>query len=337
LTIVYDFQEGMHNLVLYEMSLYTDPIVFDVLTQNEWIDMDDVTFIVNNTYAVIFLWSEVFDECWCRMLVYEIKNDLYLFCGIDLGELIPDFKGIVLSACWYDEHIVAFIAAYPLMLYTFDLTEKKLTFIAKIPEKEGKMSLFYISSTSKDYFCVLDDPDLCYLDNPEDVSIWLLEKSLDKSLDTVEKNKKTLSDYIGGGYTNFQFSCSWNVNTTNGKSFVMMTSKRYDYVNLFCFDLLYPETTLKILYEYCIPASSIRPTMIVNEQEDATEVLLLWNTQLEVDYESRLPNVSLDGFFIVKPSASLKFLCKMCIKKYYKVDEISSAELPKTLKQYLLS
>ena len=77
--------------------------------------------------------------------------------------------------------------------------------------------------------------------------------------------------------------------------------------------------------------------MIVNEQEDATEVLLLWNTQLEVDYESRLPNVSLDGFFIVKPSASLKFLCKMCIKKHYKVDEISSAELPKTLKQYLLS
>merc|ERR1719494_748128 len=116
-----------------------------------------------------------------------------------------------------------------------------------------------------------------------------------------------------------------------------MTSQCNNYVYMFCFNLLYPETALKILNEPCIPASHLRSTMIVNEQVDVSEVLLFWNTEWQIDYQSILPCISVSGFCVVKSRASLKFLCKMCIKKYYSRDYIFSAELPKHLKQYLLA
>ena len=354
ITIVYDIHNRSNNLILSNMSLYSDPIVIDPLTHitlpvNMKFNGHEDIFIVNNTYAVLFPAYQVGqNRIRRRMLVYEIKDDLHLFCSIDFREFTTDYKGTILSACWYDDHTIAFITDYPLLLYTFELIEKKLTFITKIAEKRdcakfNSMSLFYISSASKDYFCVLGGTAVCILDNPEKISIWLVEKSLN----TVEKKKNALSDYIGDGNINFLFNCSWNVNTANGKCFLLMTSQielipmltsqSHDYVSLFCFDLLYPDTTQKILYEYSIPASYLIPTMIVNEQEDATEVLLFWNTECEVENQSRPPCISVDGYCIVKPSASLKFLWKMCIKTYYTRDEISSTDLPRTLKQYLLA
>ena len=204
-----------------------------------------------------------------------------------------------------------------------------------IPERRDTESMqhFYISSPSKKCFCLVEKPTHYLQGAPSEVKIWLLKWG--KDMFSVQK--QTLLDYIWNHFVNVElendkFYYRFNIKSLTGKCFLLMFSESTRFIGVFCFDLMHPGIMREHFKGNEIRTLlSLEPFICVNDHKNASEVLLIWNSDLD-DRAAR----DLDGFCILKPNASLKYFAKMNIKEYNGIGEIQQMELPKNLKQCLV-
>jgi len=335
-----DNDEGgvLYKVILYRMSLCSLPIMFNELSRiplpitnpGQYVDV----FLVNDTYAVCFYsYHQGIEGTNSNgMLVYRIDDDLQLLHSVNLRKFSNGFHRRVSASCWLSEDVLVLVTE-DFVLYNYDISKGALVLMLRVAHRRfaNEMSLFHIVSPVGDYICAIEKP--YYRGNFLDCSLWLIERNRE----VFSVQVKTLLDYIEG--YNSEFPCypydhDFKVDTHTGNCFLLIGSQRSQFVGLFCFNLLQPHKKTKILMDSFLEENMCpqKPLMVVNELEEASEVLLFWCPNFKSNR-----SLVLDGYCIAKPKSSLKYFAKMCLKRLHSVDEISLMELPKSLRHYLLS
>ena len=108
------------------------------------------------------------------------------------------------------------------------------------------------------------------------------------------------------------------------------------YFVMFTFDLLHPDAPLNVLFEQNKSyigrtGPDIKTVMTINEKHRSSEILSILYPKSRDD-----PDLVIQGVVTIKPIISLQNILKIFIKNLYSKDEISSMDIPKMLKHYLL-
>ena len=335
-----------HIMILYSMSLCSDPMIFHEIDHvrlpfrmmNKF--LGDV-YLVNDKYAVIFPTKDdqdpfIFSRT-RRMFVYKINNNLKLIYSVDLCELATVFVGEVLAACWCHEDVLVILTSTS-VLYQVNLENKKVDLLTTLPDSRQSRQdtyLFYISTPLKQYFCIIQKPfSLRGSVTLNCVTIWLVERNLESFL----VQRKALPEYLQSYFSISECFdvIKFFVDPLNGKCSTVMTSLNRDYFVMFTFDLLHPDAPLNVLFEQNKSyigrtGPDIKTVMTINEKHRSSEILSILYPKSRDD-----PDLVIQGVVTIKPIISLQNILKIFIKNLYSKDEISSMDIPKMLKHYLL-